>query len=230
MKNYIIILNLSLFSFNIHTTDKLLKTVYIIGSSHASFSYRFIRDVEFVSIENIPVLFKIRSYPGISMYRIASAGLECLNLDKFDIKTSDIVVFLFGSMDCSFLIGKQIDKYKRDVNEVIDTLLIKFFEHIMTFKKFNPEITLAIHEIIPPSTCGYGSIEERCSITKLFNKRLNELCHEHNLIFINIYDLCADENGVMLANLYYDCIHINPELNKPLKERLIKILSNYKKL
>lgn len=219
--------------------SKQPKNIYVFGDSHAWFNHRtrFTGDIEFAAAESVSVLFKIRANPSLTMHRVGRDGLAVLNITNFGVKAGDIVIFDFGEVDCRSNIGKQRDQFKRDLNEIIDTLTTKYFNFILANQKLVSGAIYAVMSVVPPTDQQnnpevpfYGSLPDRVKITRALNQKLKELCHQYNLIYIDIYDLYCDQNGAIRHELSDGHVHINPVANRPLKERVVKTFLDYKVL
>lgn len=214
-----------------------LKNIYVFGDSHASFNHRFVRDTEFTASNQITVLFKIRANPSLTMHQVGRDGLKALNLFKLGVRPGDVVIFDFGEVDCRTNIGKQRDLYHRELTEIIDTLATKYFATIIANRHLIPDLSCAVMSVLPPSDRGnnpqvpfHGQLSDRVQITKLLNQRLKELCQQHQLIFIDIYDLYRTPDGSLDHELSDGGVHVNPTFNRPIKELVVQTLVAYQVL
>ena len=232
------------FNLNIYPIDfikdyKKSKNIYVFGDSHAYFNYRtrFTSDVEFTSVDNISVLFKIRATSAITMHRVGRDGLAQVNIANFGVTADDLVIFVFGEIDCRCHIGKQRDKYNRDLNEIIDKLATAYINTVLANRDLVPGLTCAVMSVVPPGNQManpefpfYGTLVDRVNITRSLNQKLKVLCEQNGLIFIDIYDLYCNAAGALRPELSDGHVHVHPTANTPLKERAIKVLLEHKVL
>jgi len=246
-KRLIFSLFLLFFNLNIYAADTIVdhnldakspRKIYVFGASAASFDFRFNRDVKFTSASGIKILFKIRATPGITMHRIGRDGLDWFNITKrSDITQDDIAFFVFGETDCRTHIGRQRDTQKCDLSEIIDKLATAYIKTILANKNLVFGVPCAIVSVTPPTDKGenphvpfYGTLADRVNITRSLNQKLKELCEQHNLIFIDIYDLYCNAAGALRPELSDGHVHVHPDFNTPLKEWAIKVLLEHKVL
>ncbi len=213
--------------FNELSANEKLQNIYVFGDSHASFNHRMVRDAKFISADNVAVLFKIRAFSARTMHRVGRDGLAGLDVTTYGVQSGDIVIFNFGEVDCRNHIGRQRDNLGRTLNEIIDTLAIKYIATIMANYQLIPNVTYAVMSILPPSDLdlnAYGNLADRIKITKLLNQRLMEECSLRQLTFINIYDLLCDANEALRHELSDGTVQVGPNCNQPIKERVVQTL------
>lgn len=235
-----VIFGLLLFiNLKLDALSKQPKNIYVFGDSHAWFNHkiRFSGDISFVSVENVSVLFKIRASPSVTMHRVGRDGLAYLDVTTYGIKSSDIVIFNFGEVDCRCHIGKQRDQSHQGLDIIIDRLAMAYINTIVANKKLIPNVTYAIMSVLPPTDQGfnssvpyYGTLADRIQITNFLNRKLNKLCQENGLIFLDIAYLYSDQDGALKVELSDGIVHVGEGHNRSLKECVVKTLLDHKVL
>jgi hypothetical protein len=186
--------------------------IHVFGDSHS---------LEFRGIRNC-----IQHYLGpVTMHRISRDGFEAM---QWGINEGDVAVFAFGEIDVRCHIGRQRDLKSRDLEEIIHTLATDYVYQIV--KNF-PNIIRVIYSVTPPTKIidslefpSYGPIEERVENTKLLNNALKSLCQTFGIEFLDVYDDYADKNGILCIEASDDNVHIRPEFNGIIQEKLFNIL------
>lgn len=219
-------------------------TVHVIGDSHAAFSFscskRLMREEHFIFCcthkeEEFCLPFAIYWICPITMHRVGREGLAKFNLKRFSVQENDTVIFVFGEIDVRCHIGKQRDIYKRDLNEIIETLVKNYFNTIVANKMLYDNLVCIVFNVIPP--CNgvynaeypyYGSLEDRVIITRKLNAELQKAGRELNIPILDIYDIYCASEGVLNYALSDDFthIHIGFEHNHFVKEKLLDLLLN----
>lgn len=206
--------------FLLFYVNNLFSTIHVIGDSHSG---------SFKNINNCI----IHHIGPITMHRVGRDGLNILNLQKLGIKENDIVIFTFGEIDVRCHIGKQRDEKKRDLNEIIDTLVKNYINTINLNKKLYNKINCVIYLVVPPTNrCNnknfpfYGTINDRINITNKLNSTLSVHAKKNDLYVLNIYALLHNKKGLLEYKLSDKCVHVAQSKNYLIKKGLIKLLKS----
>lgn len=167
--------------------------VYSIGDSHSRFTFHDIDDVE------------CRHLGPVTMYRITSDGL---NFNEHDIPSGSTVITCFGEIDGRCHVQPQSIKRNIDIDEIIHELISNYINTLLINSN---EYKIIVMSVVPPPYYEtvtknpefpfIGNNSERSVIVKKLNNLLEEYCKNHNLFFLNVYDLYADNNGMLPAHL-----------------------------
>lgn len=216
-------------------------TMHVFGDSHAS--YCFTQSIPTMPFEETLLNYKsdnalknirckIHYLGAITMHRVGRDKLNFLDWRKYDIKNNDIVIYVFGEIDIRCHIGKQRDLLKRDLTEVMDTLMYKYMESILENKKNFPHTKIIVFTPPPPGNSynpsfpKYGAIEDRIHITNYFCKLLKQRCYDNQIYCFDLYDLLKDPSGRISFMYTVDDCHINHKLNYMVKEKLLISIKN----
>jgi hypothetical protein len=188
--------------------------------------------------EEMRVPFTISWLGPRTMHRVGRDGISRGDFGV-NIRQGDLLVFVFGEIDIRIHIGRQVYKLKRDLNEVIRTLAKNYIQRILeaqaTFQS-----QCVVYSVIPPNNKSflldgnpsdpfYPSVplEERVKFTRMLNACLAQKCQKNKIKFLDITDIFSDSDG-SLNGIFSDGIHIMPEFNAPIKNRLISLLLDMK--
>jgi len=147
------------------------------------------------------------------------------------IKKKDIVMLIFGEIDCRIHTYYQHKKNneKHSIEEIIDNTVTKYGEVINQVG--NKGIKTCVCSISPATTVGnqynvpfYATPELRSQITRRFNQKLQEFCNNNHYPFIDVYSKVSDENGLMLKEYAGDEIHLNSKVIPLVRNELNKKL------
>lgn len=213
--------------------------IHIFGDSHAAFGFTNKPSISpheesiFIHKGNIKVPMII-DWNSCTMHKVGRDGLSYLDIRKFGVRDGDICVFTFGEIDVRMHIGRQRDVYKRALNEILDTLLGTYMRTIRGNLAFFKDITCVLVSTVPPATNAatqlspsypiHGTAADRVNIAKKLNKCLEVLAAENGFLFLNIYPLFADANGVLMRQLSDGHVHVNIKENYRIKNLLIELL------
>ena len=232
-----------LISFS-HLMAHSMPTIHTVGDSHAfcsfkralilrndpyltrSFNYEFSHNGQILSLP-----FHLIWKGSHTMHRIGRDGLEFLNIKRYGVQENDCIVFVFGEIDVRCHIIKQSELQKISVDEVITRLADAYVATIINNKQQYNNLHCVIFSVLPPTNRTfnpqvpyYGSLEERILVTKKLNAYLELLCRQHNLLFLNMYDVFATEKGDFKDELSDGNVHIGPHYTGLTREGLAKLL------
>ncbi|GIV44035.1 MAG: hypothetical protein KatS3mg035_1158 [Bacteroidia bacterium] len=201
-----------------------MENLYSFGDSHADFSFRGI----------IEDPLKRINFGPITMHRVRRDKINFLELYKHqfkkDVPKNSTVFFCFGEIDVRCHVKNQTEEQKRSAEEIIDNLVGDYIEHIKTQKQFFDRI--GVLSITPPACISWafgnsqypfvGSNEERVLYTKTANSLLKEKCRDNNIMFLDVFNDYADENGLLTSEVSNDGVHIKN--TNFVKEKLKQLL------
>lgn len=217
----------------------IARRIHIFGDSHASFCFSNERtaiprdEQSLFYYNNIPILFAIHWLGAKTMYSIGKNGLNAVNLKNFGIENNDVVVFVFGEIDARCHIGKQRDENNRELDEVIETLVINFLNTLNQNKLMFQKLHYVIMSIMPPTDNIYnvclpyhGTLEDRVTITQKINKKLYELSNTYEFDFFDIYSLYATLTGELDITKSDKVVHVNSLYNDQIKKNVLDMLQD----
>lgn len=201
--------------------------IHCIGDSH---TWQFIDKLP----ENLYEYYNIHEYKNIYNrtvefnnnnitffgYRCCEDGAYAYNIEKRSniidqilskTNQTDILMFMFGEVDCRYKIKSQTLKNNSSIEEEVLIVVNRYFDFI---RKYNtrkiiiwgphPQHTAPSHHYID---CFDSN--ERNLITKIFNEQLEILAKKEKYLFISLFNHLIDNPE--LNNLFLDdTIHIKP--------------------
>ena len=189
--------------------------IHVFGDSHTKV---------FESFPNT-VIHKLVDY---TMYIIGRDQLDAIDFESIETSPDDILIFVFGEIDVRFHIVKQRDIKKRDLNEIIKTLVIRYIESILLYrtKLKKPCIIYSVTpQAVTEPLVSVGSLEDRVQITNLLNAELKSQCIQFHIPYLDVYDDYKDDKGVLRYNVTTDNNHIDePDALTPIYTKLSNIL------
>ncbi len=196
-----------------------LPAIHVIGDSHS---------MEFSKVPGT----QIHWLGPITMHRVGRDGLGCVNLPAFGMQEGEVAVFAFGEIDVRCHIGKQRDEFKRNLNEIIETLATNYIQTIVTNRALYQRVLCIVYSITPPADGYnnpdfpfYGSLQDRVAITKKLNAHLAILCRKAGLEFLDVYKEYANREGALKPeHRDFWGIHIEPSHNQVIIQKLNQIL------
>lgn len=202
-----------LITAKLHATSPL---IHVIGDSHS---------LAFRNIESC----RIHHIGAITMHRVGRDGLNLINLRQRGVKEGDIAVFAFGEIDVRCHIGKQRDLCNKDLEEVLEPLLINYLSALAENKALYKTVRVVAYSIPPPTNATfnpkfpfYGSLEDRIMITQKLNQKLISLASNFGIEILDVSDKYADESGALLREYSDGSVHITYQ--EPIKEKLFKLI------
>jgi hypothetical protein len=206
--------------------------IHVFGDSHANWCFSNNGQREYVlDYNNLQIPFSVHWIIGKTMHGVGKDGLQILNLRKYGVQENDVALFTFGEIDARCHIGKQRDEQKRDLNDIIDLLIMRYLETINQNRALYKNIYCMVMEVIPPTdrcnniqTPFYGTLEDRIAITRLLNKRLRAACLLYNIPFLQTHDIYANQDGSLNHALSDNCVHVGMKHNHLIKKRFIELL------
>lgn len=202
--------------------------VHTIGDSHCDFTFRGEGEVIFYPSEKgiIQVPLATHFVGSQTMYSFGKRGCD----EKYfaEIERGDYLVFCFGEIDVRCHIDKQVTKEKRELNEILSTLVGSYFLQIKKIAK-RYQVTPVIFGITPPvkelTVDGHpsvGSAENRVMYTKMLNSKLKE----SGILYFDVFDEYSMEDGTLNMKFSDGLMHIGKNSNQIAKEKLCQLVVN----
>jgi RimJ/RimL family protein N-acetyltransferase len=183
--------------------------IYIYGDSHAHNSFR-----------NLKLNYTNLHCVSITMFLIGRDN-NIVNFNIDNIQSNDIIIFVYGEVDCRCHIQRQID-LGRNEDDVINELVSNYFTTLKN-NLINIDAKIIIVGVIPPTKRNdyeiingpimhdfpfIGSDENRVRYTKKVNKLLEELSINYNYIYFNPYSYYERPDGTLKYELSDNVVHL----------------------
>lgn len=183
--------------------------IHIYGDSHANRSFK-----------NLKLPYNDLHSNSLTMFRIGRDN-TIINFNKNMINRDDMIVMVYGEVDCRCHIQRQID-LDRNEDDVINELVTNYFNTIKNNTVYL-DVKIIIVGIIPttkqyelesihgPITHAFpfvGSDENRVIYTNKVNKLLEEFANKNNYIYFNPYSYYTREDGTLKFELSDTCCHL----------------------
>ncbi len=159
----------------------------------------------------------------ITMHRVGKNGIEenfeGYYIPRGEVERTGLWVLAFGEIDCRCHIWNQININDRDEDEVIETLVTKYFESIKNCKHNE----IAIMSVVPAIKYHTGDYDhsrfqeqypvigldsDRLRYVKKINNLLKENCKRYEYPYVDVHSLYCDEEGYMIKELSDGEVHI----------------------
>jgi hypothetical protein len=147
-------------------------------------------------------------------------------------KKKDVLMLVFGEIDCRIHIYYQYEKNNRKyaISELIEKTILNYGKVLKALRLMN--VRFCVYGIPPASRQAniynfpfYATEEMRYKINKEFNDALREFCSINGYIYLDIYSEFSDENGFTLKEYLYDEVHLNRKICGIIKEKIRKALN-----
>lgn len=194
--------------------------IFSIGNSH---SHYFSESTDIVAPECHKQHPYFRSYSigaaiSYNFYENHLPRVKSLIRDTINPSKNDYIMLCgFLEIDARWHLPKKISQTGLSIEEVVDECVNRYFRAIKELKELDYNvIVFGSH----PSTTGnhnddpsnpvWGDCLTRNKITKTYNSKLEQLCIEENIHYIDIFDYLIDkETGLTNMNYYRDYTHLN---------------------
>jgi len=128
------------------------------------------------------------------------------------------LLLIYGEIDCRAHLGKQSDLQRREIEDIVQECVDKYFKVILEIK--NMDFNVGVWGVIPSTNIpcdygpdhpfpSYGTCQQRNITTRLFNNYLNELCCQENIIFVSIFEELLNPNLTANIDYYMDVNHLS---------------------
>ena len=208
--------------------------VHCIGDSH---TWQFINQLpDNLEINYNIILYKNKfnyKYNNITFfgYRCCEDGAYAYNIEKrkniidkiiSHANENDIIMFMFGEVDCRFKIKSQMLKNNTTIEDEVSIVVNKYINFIKNNYSKQKIIIWGPHPQHTSPTHPYIDCfdsNERNVITRVFNEKLEIMAMNESFTFISLFNYLKDKPDL---NNYFinDTIHINPS------EEIINIYTN----
>lgn len=205
--------------------NKYYSKVIAIGDSH---------------VGNFSNICNILTFGPETLYRIGNGSIVD-HITHFrntgDLSSDYLWIYCFGEIDVRCHIHKQVITYQRDINEIVNTLVDRYFNFILPTNQH-----IAVCGVVPPAKIHnkenrlqdtinskypfIGPDNDRKEYTIKLNKCLVDTCQKNNIPYIDMYtDYHID--GYLNEQLAGDLIHISHKQYVENKLSLINNITNY---
>ena len=207
------------FFFNMHSRIMKKTLIHVIGDSHAKV---FQGNWPFIAHH----IGAATAYNLVKRHSATNSNAKLLRILQ-RIKRTDLVILVFGEIDCRIHIYYQFRKNgeKRSINQIIDNTISYYGKTINEIRERG--LRPCICSVSPATAIGneynvpfYATTVMRSRITRKFNIKLQVFCEKNNYPYIDIYSKVSDENGLMLQEYAADEIHLNSRVIPLVKQEI----------
>jgi len=210
--------------------------LHCIGDSHACF---FLGENR---ISKIYPTVETGLYKNIYCYRLGSplaynlirtnssvqAREKIFNIVKTLHSKQDVLLFSFGEVDCRAHLLKKAEELNQTYEQIVNSCVQNYLSFIREIKEMGFHIFIwnAVYSANYDASYDfefpyYGTIENRNTITKVFNQTLKSYQQQTGYFFIDITDSLLNESTQhSVIEYFFDEIH----LNNLLFMRVVKII------
>jgi lysophospholipase L1-like esterase len=198
----------------------IIPSVFVIGDSHTN-------------IFSKSPLFQVFHIGPATAYNLMKEGSSTKANEKINeilniVKKGDIVLLVFGEIDCRIHIFYQFKKNHetQTISELIQRTIHNYCNCIRKIK--NQGIEVCICGITPPGEEGniyhypyYADRKLQQKIYQEFNSELKSHCDDFRICFLDIFPLVSDDSGFLLKEHSDDGLHLNKKI-LPLIEKMLQ--------
>jgi hypothetical protein len=203
--------------------------IHIYGDSHAEFSFT-----------GLSLAHQNHREYSITMFRIGRDN-TVINFNIHELNTNDILVFVYGEVDCRCHIKRQMN-LGRNEDEIIFELVEKYIQTIKNSLN-GGSFKIIIVGVIPPTKQDdfesingpiqhefpfVGSDEERLRFTQKVNHLLEQFASQNDFIYFNPYDYYTRPDGTLKHELSDSRCHIGQTSH--FLEQFVDLLSTQKSI
>jgi hypothetical protein len=195
--------------------------VYVVGESHTnSFNFQFPFVVYHIGGATAHNIMKENSTSGTRKKIFSLAG-------KIN-KNKDILMLVFGEIDCRIHIFRQFKKSGEaiSIDEIIDKTIDNYFVAIQKLREMG--INLVIYGVPPASYQKniysidyYAEPTMHAVIKKKFNSTLKKRCEKNNIKYVEVFNRFSDSNGFILPEYTDDGLHLTSKILPYIKEFIL---------
>jgi len=200
---------------------RIIPLVFVIGDSHTSI---FLNSPLFQ-------VFHVGPATAHNLIRKDSSTKANEKISEIlnNVKKGDIVLLVFGEIDCRIHIFYQFKKNHE--TQTISDLIQKTIHNYCTCvnKIKNQGIEVCVCGITPPGEEGniynypyYAEKNLQKKIYQEFNSELKFNCDKFRIDFLDIFPLVSDESGFLLKEYSDDGLHLNKKILPLIEEMLQK--------
>jgi len=199
---------------------RIIPSVFVIGDSHTNI------------FSNSP-LFQVFHIGPATAYNLIKGGSSTKSSEKINkilnmVKKGDIVLLVFGEIDCRIHIFYQFKKNHetQTISKLIQRTIHNYCNCMIKIK--NQGIEVCVCGITPPGEEGniynypyYAERKLQQKIYQEFNTELKSKCDDFQINFLDIFPLVSDESGFLLKEYSDDGLHLNNKF-LPLIEKMLQ--------
>lgn len=202
--------------------------IHCIGDSHANFFSGFDEmqpEWPSAGIENRLPFFRSYRIGPVLAYKLCEYGTSSRGREKLEQLLSQLeigshILFGFGEIDCRAHILLQSENQNRPLEDIISEVVARYLSVIRKTKQagFRPLIWNVVPSAptdinqritVPPQYLFYGSVSERNTVTRIFNRELAAGAETDAIPFLDIFDRLLTPEGDVDRSWYCDEIHLS---------------------
>ncbi|WP_254508120.1 methyltransferase domain-containing protein [Anatilimnocola floriformis] len=167
------------------------KQLWIFGDSHSEYTFGGFPGV------------RIQRMDSVTMHRIGRDGLD---VSSHAIAPGDRVLWCYGEVDCRCHVARQCEA-GRGEEEILTTLVTNYLNALQRNADHFPRVQFGVVSVIPParvelsrqdSTLPFvGDNSARSRFTQTLNRMLREMCAQRSFLYIDVWALFADAEGML---------------------------------
>lgn len=144
------------------------------------------------------------------------------------VKPEDLVVFTWGEVDCRWFATKALDEGKDPYKDSLDITLERYEGFLAEMKSIHNNIAILllfpqIFENLPPELGTTHGCEIRNEFIKYFNKKLEIICKNLNIIPLHLWEYIVNSGGEIDKTYYMiDQIHLGHKARRIIINQLKK--------
>lgn len=218
-------------------------TVIVLGDSHVNF-FSGNEELSFLPIgRNINTCLNNTPYPFTPLHAGPCLAYTCNRLQttysfrekaaylcQNFIKPHAKILCCLGEIDLRVHVFKQTALQNRSYQQVVDDILAQYMQFLLWLQESGYQVAcwgaIASQKDscpLDPKFPRNGSEKERNLATAYFNRRLSEMCREHSILFLSIFEqMITQDYRTLDEYLSPDCCHLGqkaltlalPELQK----------------
>ena len=190
--------------------------VYVVGDSH-SLSFRNTRS------------FLVKHIGPATAYKLrfkenrTRSNEQLFSIIKKINKKRNLVLLVFGEVDCRIHIYNNARKKNRSIGSLIDDTVSGYGEVLKLLTV--DSVDFVVCGVPPANTQGnvyhfpyYAAPQEQRDIKKAFNEKLKDFCRDNGYKYLDLFNKFSDENGFILEQYKRDDVHLGNKIMAYVKE------------
>ncbi len=156
----------------------------------------------------------------VTMHRVGRDGVRTFGLDGVKINHGEAMGFIFGEIDVRVHVARQRDRFRRQPNEIIETLATAYLSALQDVQRARLASEVIVFSIIPPAGKSYpflnremprnGTDKDRVAWTLQLNDTLRKSALQAGCGFIDQYTPFANGRGLLDRRFTKDGTHVTP--------------------
>ena len=211
--------------------------IYVFGNSHAHFfTNSHPADIEGRFKNEYFISYSLGPTIAYNFYEHhLQKIIDLIKSNKINISSDDYILLVVGEVDCRWHLPKQAEKQKRNIQEITNECIDRFFRSHLFLKEKGLNIiswgghpsTTSGHDD-DPSNPVFADCLYRNKISKQWDSYLKYISLINSIPNISIIDDLIDENGLTKMEYFIDYCHLDHSklfsnvLNKFKQKNLIK--------